>query len=102
MLAGTVLTGIIAFFLNSNYSGKMIGYPSFDQLKDVLPFYGMGIALALSVYFFRFIPISNYLIVLIQAIVSAVVFFSLCRLFRIREYDEIKQIVLQYLTKIKR
>ena len=102
MLAGTIVTGIIAFFLNSSYSGKMIGYSSFDQLKDVLPFYGLGLALAFSVYFLRFIPISNYLILLIQAIVATVVFFILCHLFRIKEYEEIKLIIQQYLPKIKR
>ena len=51
MVAGTVVTGIIAFFLNSYYLGKILGYSSWMQLKDVAPSYGLAFLIALAVFF---------------------------------------------------
>ena len=39
MLVGSIVIGIISFFLNSYYTGKKLGYSSWQQLKDVAPSY---------------------------------------------------------------
>ncbi len=100
MLIGSIVTGVIAFFLNSYYSGKRLQYSSWEQIKDVAPFYGMGILIALSVYFFKYLPLSNYLILLIQLVVGSAVFFLICRIGKNPEYYEIKSIVLGYIARI--
>lgn len=102
MLIGTIISGIISFFLNSYYSGKMIGYSSLDQLKDILPFYGIGLLVAVSVYFFRFLPLSNYIVLAIQILTGIIVFLGICFVFKVNEYQDVKQILLQYMSKIKR
>ena len=85
MLIGTIISGIFSFFLNSYYSGRMIGYSSMDQIKDILPFYGLGFSLAVSVYFFRYLPLSNYIILSIQLIIGIIVFIGICLAFKINE-----------------
>ena len=102
MLIGTIISGIISFFLNSYYSGKMIGYSSLDQLKDILPFYGIGLLVAVSVYFFRYLPLSNYIVLAIQILTGIIVFVGICFVFKVNEYQDLKQILLQYMSKIKR
>ena len=102
MLIGSIISGIISFFLNSYYSGKMIGYSSIDQLKDILPFYGIGLLVAVSVYFFRFLPLSNYVILTIQIVIGTIVFLGICLAFKVNEYQDVKQILHQYMSKIKR
>lgn len=37
MLWGSVVTSLIAYFLNSYYSAVLICYPTKEQIKDVLP-----------------------------------------------------------------
>lgn len=37
LLYGTIITSIIAFFINTYYTGKLINYSSFKQLKDLTP-----------------------------------------------------------------
>ncbi len=37
LLWGQVLFSIIAFFINTHFSGKFIGYNSWQQLRDVIP-----------------------------------------------------------------
>ena len=102
MLIGTIISGIFSFFLNSYYSGRMIGYSSMDQIKDILPFYGLGFSLAVSVYFFRYLPLSNYIILSIQLIIGIIVFIGICLAFKINEYQDVKQILHQYVSKVKR
>lgn len=102
MLIGSVVTGIIAYFLNSYYTGKQLNYSSWMQIKDVAPSYGLGLLIAVSVYFFKYLPISNFIILPIQLVVGAGVFFLVCEKTQREEYKEIKSIVLKYVSKLKR
>lgn len=99
MLIGTIITGIIAFFLNSFYTGKSLGYTSWHQLKDVAPSYGIAFIIALSVYFFKYLPVSNWIILPIQVVVGATVGYIVCEKTQLEEYIEVKGIVMQYASK---
>ena len=102
MLMGSVVSGIIAYFLNSYYTGKKLNYSSWMQIKDVAPSYGLGLLIAVSVYFFKYLPISNFIILPIQLVVGAGVFFLVCEKTQKEEYVEVKSIVLKYVSKLKR
>lgn len=102
MVAGSVVTGLIAFFLNSYYSGKLIGYSSWMQLKDVAPSYGLALLIAFSVFFFKYLPLSYWIILPIQLIVGIAVFFFLCESRRQEEYLEVKNMVLPLFKKLKK
>ena len=87
MLYTNLITTVIAFFLNSHYSGKMVGYSSWMQIKDVAPSYGIAIVVALSVFFLKFLPITNWVILPLQGIIGLITFIMLCRLFHLEEFD---------------
>lgn len=99
MLIASIGTSIVAFFLNSYYSGKSLGYTSWMQLKDVAPSYGIGIVVALSVYFLKNLPISYWIVLPMQIFVGAGVFFVLCERTQLIEYKEVKNIVIKYFRK---
>lgn len=100
MLVGTIITGIIAFFLNSFYTGKSLGYSSWMQLKDVLPSYGIAMTVAIAVYFLKYMSLSNWGVLPIQIIVGAIVFFVICKITNLEEYTEVKNIAKDYWGKI--
>ena len=102
MLVGTIITGIIAFFLNSYYTGKKLGYSSMMQLKDIAPSYVVAFIIALCVYFFKFLPVSNWIILPIQICVGVTVFFLICEMSKLEEYLEVKSIATQYLSKLRK
>lgn len=102
MLIGSIITGIIAFFLNSYYTGKSLGYTSWMQLKDVFPSYIISFVVAFSVYFLKYLPISNWIILPVQVVVGIGVFFLICETTKMEEYEEVKGIVIRYLSKLKR
>ena len=93
MLYTNVLTGIIAFFLNSHYSGKLLGYSSWMQIKDVAPSYGIAFLVSLSVFFLKYIPLSNWIILPIQIVVGSALFFFVCKLTKNKEFEGLLAIV---------
>lgn len=99
MLIGSIIIGFVSFLLNAYYTGKDLGYSPWMQIKDVAPSYGIAITIALSIYFFKYLPLNNYLILSIQLIVGIALFFILCIVFRIKEYQDIKDIILSFLRK---
>ena len=100
MLVGTIITGIISFFLNSYYTGKKLGYSSWAQLKDIAPSYAIALIIAVSVYFFKYLPLSNWIILPIQICVGIAVFFFVCEKSKLEEYEEVKEMFLKYFSKI--
>ena len=90
MLLASIVTGIICYFLNSYYTGKKLGYSSWMQIRDVAPSFGIAVAVALSVYFFKYLPISNWLILPLQIAVGVIVFIALCKVTKNADYSEVK------------
>lgn len=93
MLWVNLLVGIIAYFLNSHYSGRLLGYSSWMQLRDIAPSYALAIAIALAVWFLKYLPLSYWIVLPMQITVGAAVFFTLCNLFKMNEYKEIMDIL---------
>ena len=102
MLYVGLITGIIAYFLNSFYSGRLIGYSSWMQIKDVAPSYGVAFLIAISVWFFKFLPISNWIILPLQIVVGIAVFFVVCKVIKMEEYEETKQLLIPFISKFKK
>lgn len=101
MLYTNLLTGVISYFLNSYFTGKHLGYSSWMQIKDVAPSFGIAILTALSVYFLKYLPISNWIILPLQLIVGSVAFHYLCKLSGIKEYKEMKELAKPFVVRIK-
>ena len=100
MLIGSIILGIVSFFLNSYYSGKFLGYTSWAQLRDVAPSFGVAFLVAISVYFLKYLPISYWIVFPIQVIVGASVFYIICELTKLPEYIEVRGIVSEYSLKL--
>lgn len=93
-------TGVIGFFLNSYYSGKFIGYSSWMQIKDVASSFGIALITALAIWFLKYLPVSNWVILPIQLVIGIIVFFFICKAANIPEYNEVKQLIMPMFRKI--
>lgn len=101
MLIVNIVTSVICFFLNSYYTGKRLGYTSWMQIKDVAPSYGVATGMALSVYFFKYLPISYFIIFPIQIVVGTTFVWLVCERIGLSEYKEVKSIISSYIKKLK-
>lgn len=102
MLIGSIIIGVICIFLNTYYSGKKLNYTSWMQIKDIIPSYLVGFIIALSVYFLKYLPLSYYVILLLQIVTGALVCFFVCRIFKMDEFNELTRIAIDLYRKIKK
>src|SRR5690606_34613890 len=49
-----VIISIVAYFINSHYSGKFINYPAYQQIKDILPILILAAFSGLLIYSFDY------------------------------------------------
>ena len=102
MLVASILIGLVSLYLNSWYTGKALGYTFWKQLRDIAPSFGIAFTIAISVYFFKYLPISNWGILPIQIAVGAVVCIIACRKSQLEEYKEVLGMIQPIWNKIKR
>lgn len=102
MLYVNLLVGAFCFFLNSHYSGRLLGYSSWMQIKDVAPSYLMATLTGLTVYFLKYLPVSNFVILPLQILTGFVVVWLVNEKCNLEEYNELKNIVCGVMVKFKR
>ena len=101
MLIASILIGFVSLYLNSWYTGKALDYTFWKQLRDIAPSFGVAFTIALSVFFFKYLPISNWGILPMQIIVGVIVGIVTCRIIKIEEYKEINTIIAKSLNRIR-
>lgn len=100
MLFASILIGFVSLYLNSWYTGKALGYTFWKQLRDIAPSFGIAFAIAISVYFFKYLPISNWGILPIQIVVGMVECVAICRKSQLEEYNEVNIIIRKIINRI--
>ena len=101
MLWGSVLTGLFSYWLNSFYSGKMIGYGSLAQLRDIAPSFGVAFVMMAVLYALTLTGLPPVALLAVQLLAGAGIAIGLCELLRLEEYYELKNIVLGLVRRRK-
>lgn len=100
MLGGSVVTGFIAYYLNAYYSGPFLNYSIKEQVKDILPSFGLALAMAIPVFVMSFIPMNSFILLPLQILAGVIITISICEMTKLPEYLEIKGIVMPVINKI--
>ena len=101
MLWGSVVTGLISYYLNSYYSGKYLKYDFWSQVKDIAPSFLLASVTALIVYAVSWLPLSIYIIFPLQLVVGLIVLLAISEIFKCEEYVELKRILFSAINKLK-
>lgn len=101
MLIGSIIFGVLCIFLNTYYSGKKLNYTSWMQIKDIAPSYFVAFIIALSVYFMKFLPLSNFIILPLQIGIGAIVGYVVCKIMNLEEFNELIRVAKDGLNTIK-
>lgn len=94
MLWGGVLISLIAYFLNSYYSAKLINYPTSEQIKDILPTFLISFVAAAFMWGISFWNISVYVLLPIQMLAGTLLALCIYERLHLDEYLEVKQLAL--------
>lgn len=100
LLLGSVFTSVVAFFLNSHYSGPLIGYSTKEQLKDIFPTFIISLITAAIMWSMSLLPLNNWAIILLQIIIGVSLAILLYEKSNLEEYMELKGIVISFWHKI--
>ena len=99
MLISSFLTSLISYYLNAYYSGPFLNYSIKDQIKDILPSFGVAMSMAIPVYLISFMQVNLFILFPIQIIVGAIIVVTICEALKLPEYLEIKGILVSMLNK---
>lgn len=103
MLYTNLVIGLISYFLNSHYSGKLLGYSSWCQIKDVSSSYSIAIGLFCLVFPIKYLPISNWILLPLQVMIGSLYLYFICTKIELDEFKELKSmafpVVKKYLYK---
>ncbi len=101
MIIGQIVLQVNAYFLNSYVAGRLIAYPPYEQLKDLLPALAVSILMgALVLTMGRYINTNSLVIDLIcQVGVGVFAYIAFCKCFGIAMFDDL---VFEIRQKLKR
>lgn len=98
MLIGSFFANVASYYLNAYYSGTMLGYGIMEQIKDILPSFGVAIMMAIPVMVIGYLPLSPFILFPIQVILGGTIFIVICEAKKLPEYLELRDIVLPHLN----
>lgn len=102
MLVGMIFNTIIAYFLNSYWSGRFIGYSTLEQIRDILPSFGLAASVSLVVFLIGKFVLSDlpYFYQLSFLIgIGALLTIGLAELWQLDNYLDVKEIALSKLWR---
>ncbi|MDX9930185.1 MAG: lipopolysaccharide biosynthesis protein [Bacteroidales bacterium] len=103
MLAGMIINSFIAYFLNSYYSGRLVGYPVAMQVRDVLPSFIIAmLAGALTFTLSLLMGVNPAVMLSLQLLLATVVVLVLSELTRHKGYMEIRMLLLGRLFRSRK
>jgi O-antigen/teichoic acid export membrane protein len=95
MITGMIFISLISYYLNSYWSGKIVGYPMREQVLDIMPSFGIGLSNGIFVFISGYLMPDIYLLKLIlQISIGAGITVLICELFRPNEYLFIKDMII--------
>lgn len=99
LLYGQVAVTIISFFINSYYSGKFIGYTSWEQIKDLAPIIIVGLISGIGVFIIDFyinFEQTQVLMRLVLGVLSgSAIYLVLSYVFKIKALKDLSKILMK-------
>ena len=94
MILSMIILSLISSFINSYWSGRLIGYSFFEQIKDITPSFLIAAAMSLIVLIEGcIIPLPAFPLFIIQLVSGALLTLGLCEGLRYKDYLYMKNII---------
>ncbi len=94
MIFGMISLSLVAYYLNSYWSGRFIGYSFLEQIKDILPSFLLAVIVSAVVFTEGLlISLPTLPLLIIQIITGSLLTFGICEKFHFKDYLYIKEII---------
>ncbi len=95
MIIGMMVNTLIAYYLNSFWSGRMIGYSFRQQLKDILPGFTLALFSSIVVFLLGFVILLAPLwLLMIQLSVGIILIIVISEIISFKDYIFLKILIL--------
>lgn len=96
-----VFSSVVAFFVNTYYSGKFLNYNAFQQLLDLIPILLLAVtSLTLTKFFNQYSTINNYFLILfLNAMLVLISTIVIAKVFKLETYNIFKSLLKENLIK---
>lgn len=100
MLIGLIVSSVIAYFINSYYSGKNINYSTKQQILDILPYLFISLMVGIIAFLVQYFANVHMFFRLFFALVaSIVVLIVLLELLKDKVYIELKELIFKLISQ---
>jgi teichuronic acid exporter len=100
MLIGMIGNALVAYYLNSYWSGAMVGYPMKEQIADIMPAFMIAMAMGAVVFAVGYLlPLKPIMVLFVQLVVGSSFVFGISRFLRLEAYMEMRQIAWDGLSR---
>jgi hypothetical protein len=100
MIIGMLFSSIFAYYINSYWSSKLIGYSIRSQLMDIIPSFILAVIMSAGLILFGLTYSIDYQSLFsIQIFGGAIFIISYCELTKNQDYFFLKGILLEVLNK---
>ncbi len=84
IIVGQIVLSIVAYYLNSYYSGRIVGYGLRAQVRDLLPYLGAAVVMGAGAFAVTWLPVAHPgVLLLMQVLAGALIYGLLCLGFRL-------------------
>ena len=100
MLAGSVVTSFVAYFLNSYYSADLVDYPTREQITDWLPTFLVSLLVSAAMWSLSLTALPYPLLLPLQCVAGLALAILIYERLRLPEYMEVRQLALFALRRL--
>lgn len=99
LLYGQIFISLVAFFINTHYTGKFINYTAWQQSKDIIPILLLsalsGGAVFVWDYYLKIYDQLDIIRILGGSVVGLFVYLPLAQIFRFNSLNDIKKLIIK-------
>jgi len=100
MIAGMIVNSLLAYILNSYWSGKLIGYSVKEQIADIYSLFALAAGMGILTFLVGALIESGDLVVLIsQVMIGGLIILVFSEIFKLKPYIEIKSMALESMRR---
>ncbi len=100
LVIGEIILNLFSLFINTIYSKKLIDFGLFEQIKDIFVFIIISLVTAGLIVFLNNIIHNPYFQFTISPFIGLLFYFTISKLFKIKEFQTIIETASKYYLKI--
>ena len=101
IVGGYIINGIIATFINASPNKKVIGYSYAEQIRDILPAFGLAAVAAVAAAPLSGLAMGPLAMVLVQCVVFSVVYLAVAAILRVEEFTYLVNTAMGFVRRRK-